>query len=486
MVASSSRLSPAAGARLCAVLFAACAAAAATDSEAASRKACTTAAAPAQPEAASMKRAQRAQGCGLLQHRMQTTAQDEQQLVAPLPNDTISEEYWSMINERISQHEHASAIAGGPTGNNAELVSGLSASAPEASNWSLDFGKYLGNMSMDRLFEKEKLTASGAEPWHEDAAAQFVAQCPMIMFDKEIYIEAPRCDREWGAWKDPADGFRPILAWKPRESGGIDFGVDSVVQGPGAVRYATLEQSVGVSAISFQLANCLDTIRYYVEEEVVKVNSISQGVSSTSTSHDLQESGVGFFYRYHINAPNGTEVAKTDLFRLNQDTFNVTMVSKSAATGALVVTAHRYGAWKKNEWRECDGTTRGWSVIMQMDPRDVRMATTVMDIRVAATAIVTLMAFRDESVDESSGITYIGVGHFFKSLFYSVLMLAIGVGIAASLLWYMRKQGIDAKLTRFFFKLEGAVLPKKAFVHYSRQTPFVKLRMNAPPAAPES
>lgn len=441
-------------------------------------------------------------GRGLLQQLVRATAQGSN-LVAPQPNDTIPQSYWNMIDERIDQYASQTTA---PTSVNEqptaepdpyeqiytasrpkssataedltpeEIANGVVVSGPSpAPDTALDafdedthergsgipivpYTMAVGARLMYGMTEKGTSTPA---PSQGDTSAQFVAQCPMIMFNTQLFIEAPRCGETWGAWQDPGDDYRPVLRWEPRSDGGINYGVDSVVHGEGAATYAKMKQDIGVSSVSFQLANCMSVTRYYVNEEVVKVNHVSQGITSTATNHDTQSSGEAYFYRYTIRAANGTDVAQTDLFRLNQNSINITMFNDEATSGAQVLTATRVGSWTGDKWKSCDGTRRGWQVTMQLDSREVDMVATVMDLRVAATAVINLMAYRDETVDSSTGTTSAGQGQLYKQLGIAILLLIIAFILFVALLAFCKAKGVDAKCRRFCFKLEAAFLPKR-------------------------
>mmetsp|Transcript_42040 Transcript_42040/g.91654 ORF Transcript_42040/g.91654 Transcript_42040/m.91654 type:complete len:490 (+) Transcript_42040:117-1586(+) len=415
-------------------------------------------------------------------------------LLAPLPNDTISAAYWQKIDSAIAdateatpapvvdkptpvpwqqvfsatdrgaeitaQDLTAEEIANGQivTSATASPMQDMSASAEKVGAHSVvPYDMQLGARIMYSFAPKP--TAS-PPPSQMMTSLQFVSQCPMIMFRDALYIRAPGCSSSMGQWVDPATQ-RTILRWSPHSSGGMDFGVDSVIQGNGSVNYASLKQQFSLNGFHFQLFNCLSVMRYSIEETVVKVSSLGQGVMSSIQEHDISTAREAFFYKYTIRHPNGTAVAETGLFRLNQNEVNINMIGDELTPGPLIATATRQGEWTSDSWRDCSGPKREWQVTFHLKDRDVELPTTVMDIRVASAAVVNLMAFRDETVSESTGTTTVGERSMGWQLLITILWCLLVLIIIVLILYYLRKKGWDVRLRRICFKFEAVVLPKR-------------------------
>jgi hypothetical protein len=299
---------------------------------------------------------------------------------------------------------------------------------------------------------------------------QFVAQCPMIMFNDALYISAPKCGSNMGMWEDPTSG-RSILRWQSMDGGGIQLGIDSVVGGNGSTLFATCQQQMSVTSTYFSLANCLGVLRYNIEETVMKVDHIGKGVTSTMQAHDISKTSEAFFYLYTIIAPNGTKVAQTSLYRMGQTNINVTLFDGDSATGALLATATKSGTWSASDWTACSSTPRTWDIAFQIDQREFNTVATVMDLRVATAAMLTLMAFRDQSISVKTGVTRQGE----KSMLEHIL-IAVLIGLIASLVCLlfsvvMKRKGWDAKARRICFKFEQAALPRRPAQHRAPSFP---------------
>merc|ERR1719356_1937492 len=235
----------------------------------------------------------------------------------------------------------------------------------------------------------------------------------MIMFNSGISMSAPRCGNSMGAWTDPMTG-RTILRWRPQTGGdgygGLRFGVDSCITGNGSVLYASANQEFSLSGTSFKLENCLNTLRYTIKEEVLSINHLGAGITSSMEAHDTNNIGQAYFYKYTIINNNGTAVAETSLYRSTENSVTITQINNEVSKGQLIATATRQGAWTGDQWGSCTGTPQPaphlWNVNFAITPLDVTMPTTVMDIRVAAAATFTLMAYRSMAASESgSGVS---------------------------------------------------------------------------------
>jgi len=316
-------------------------------------------------------------------------------------------------------------------------------------------------------------------PTQQIVSEQFVAQCPMIMFGSNVYISAPTCGDTMGEWEDPPTG-RSILHWQPQGAGGVRFGVDSVVNGNGSVTFATTDQQLSLEGTYFELNNCMKVMRYTIEQEVIKVNNIGIGVTSTVQEHDIHRTSQAFFYRYTIKAPNGSAVAQTSLYRMGQTQINVTMMTTRESEGgqqypegALLAIADKSGTWSGADWKQCTGgagTKRRWQVSFQLDERNFETVATVMDLRVATAAMITLMAFRDETTSVKTGVSRTGE----KSMLVHFFTAAV-IGIIAAFLFLvfvvvLKRQGWDMKCRRLCFKFERAAMPHRPA--FKRNAPY--------------
>jgi len=408
-------------------------------------------------------------------------------LYLPQTNDSLSAQYWAKVDFAIRSASQSSTQQPSASGQQMEPWKKIfSASAPvpvdrKTGGQGLQEFEYvtpapgmskqiegvkrvnvvpydmaLGARLMYGLAEKNTPTPP---PSQDAVSAEFVAQCPMIMFSDQLFVRAARCGNPMGEWTDPATN-RVVLRWNDRSGGaGLFFGVDSAVSGNGSVTFASLDQKFSVNQFYFELSNCLGTNRYTIQEQIMRVNNIGRGVSSTLQEHDYSTNRQAFFYKYVILSANGTTVAETSLFRRNQNVINITMLGDEVTTGALIATATRQGSWTQSGWRQCSGTKRQWNIDYPLSQRDFQSVATVQDIRVASAVAITLMAFRDESTS-STGIQRTGESHLIWSLLGSILYVILALFILALVcMCFYRFEG-DQKCTRLCFKLEAVFLPK--------------------------
>lgn len=430
-------------------------------------------------------------------------------LLVPLANDTLSAAYWNQVNQAIAaaarlttpppsfndppptaepdpwdkvfQASSVVTVVDSPQRaenlNNWELATpmppraevtatGALVSGSRAQTHSMPDKRFvsvvpydmqLGARIMSGLTEK----APGTPPPSQAIVDEtFVSQCPILMFGNSLSVRAPRCGSTMGEWADPTTN-RAVLRWDSNKKGGLRFGVDSAVTGPGSVLFADLVESLSIDRSVFNLYNCLNVKRYIIEESIIKVDHMAANAYTTMLDHDLGGTKEAFFYEYTIKHLNGSAVAKTTLFRLDQDMVNFTWFSNlESPVGKLIAVASRSGHWKRDQWRTCTENPRGW----QLNFTDAALfdtAASVMDLRLASAVVINLMAYRDEEVSADDGFQHIGQGELywsFLSWFFSVFLVAVAC-LALLLVCWIKE--IDKKLKRFCFRLEQVLLPKR-------------------------
>lgn len=427
-------------------------------------------------------------------------------LLVPLPNDTISAEYWTQVNEAIAQAARLTTPAPSfndplPTKPPSDWEKVFQASqvvtvvdSPQRSenlnNWEfatpmppraavtadgkvisgqgqdsqldrrhvsvVPYDMQIGARIMQSLSEKSPETPPPSQAVVDET---FVAQCPILMFADTLAVRAPRCGNPLGEWADPATD-RPILRWQPNNKGGLRFGVDSAVSGQGSALFANLQEKLSIDRNEFELFNCLNVKRYTVEESIVKVDHMAANAFTTMVDHDLSGTGQAIFYEYTIKHPNGSAVAKTTLFRLDQDTVNFTRFhDRESPVGDLIAVATRNGHWKRDQWRTCTDNPRGWQLTFTNADK-FETAASVMDLRVAAATVINLMAYRDEEVGKD-GFQHVGQGQLYWSMlsvFFSLFLSAVACLLVLLGCWIKE---YDKKMKRFCFRLEQVLLPKR-------------------------
>jgi len=415
--------------------------------------------------------------------------------VAPQANDTIPEEYWIKVNRMIAE---AALVTPRPPSRNdpappptqlpwqqvyaaSSDVTVLDTPQDQAvlNNWELatpmpvgadapletpqvvrsmgvvPYDMQIGARIMDGLSEHAPPTPPPSQTLVNEA---FVAQCPMVIFANQLSVRAPRCGADAGEWADP-DTDRVILRWKDDGKGGLNFGVDSVVTGDGSVNFASFTESFSIDKYIFHLYNCLGVKRYTVEEQVVRVDHMAAKAHSTMYDHDVANSREAIFYRYMIKNPNGTAVATTQLFRMGQDMLNISTYSEEQVGEKLIAIAQRSGHWKREQWRQCTGNPRGWDLTFPDEARTDTVAT-VQDLHVAAAAVITMMAFRDEAVGED-GFQHVGQAQLYWSLISSALLIIFAVAAFCVMLVLCRSYGYEKKCRRLCFRLEQVLMPRR-------------------------
>jgi len=323
-------------------------------------------------------------------------------------------------------------------------------------------------------------------PTQDATDMEFVAQCPMVLFNRDISIRAPSCNLTRGQWIDTSPlNTRTVLRWSPLPASGLRFGVDSALSGKGAALFADITQELTLNTYRFVLKNCLGVDRWHIEEYVYKVDSMGK-VSSTMELHDVNLNSVAYFYRYLIKKPDGVVVAESTLYRMDTKEVNFTAYSDGVNTGTLLATAKKLGSWEKDGWKECMAPTspRGWDIHFPVNelvkgfkagaqPNTTKPATqatqaTVQDIRVALAGAITLMGHRDENRG-TNGINTEGRNE-------QLTMFAGGITLGVMLLLLLcnfclvfKGSGLKDKLKKTLFDSEGAFLPKRP--HSTRAAP---------------
>jgi hypothetical protein len=304
------------------------------------------------------------------------------------------------------------------------------------------------------LSEHETATPPPSQSRVDEAV---VAQCPLLIMQDSVQVIAPRCDEEMGAWQDPNTG-RTLLHWRPGQRSGLKFGVDSIIRGAGAATYATLVEQISVRRHVFALQNCFDVTRFTIEEEIIRVDHMAPGAISTQFEHDGSLSARAIFYQYSIRFHNQTLVAKSNMYRMDASQVIFSIVDDMGVPRETLTIANRTGDWRRGEWRTCDNETRAWTVDFPTANSKFATMATVRDLRVATAAAVTLMAYRDENVNEN-GFPRAGQSFQVWLLFRTIISAIIVTLLVVGCVLIFLKRGYEKKLKRAFYKVEAALLP---------------------------
>lgn len=304
-------------------------------------------------------------------------------------------------------------------------------------------------------------------PAQEQVDASFASQCPMVMLSNEVFITPP-CEGGdgFGTWTDSLKP-RKMMRWKVNGRGGLDFNVDSAVTGPGSVNFATLAEKLTLTTNTFQLFNCMNVLRYTIEETITKVDQMAQAAQSTASDHDLGETSMAVFYQYLIRHANGSLMAQSSQYRLPETDINFTSFVPGSLHSETFAVAKRHGRWQGTDWHQCSDPQQGWNISFPSHKSSNLVAiATVQDLQVAATAVLTLLAWREESVSPD-GFQHAGQSSLYWSLVSTVLWILLVLFILAVLTFVFQKISCLPKCKRFFFRLEEVLLPKRP--HQVRQ-----------------
>merc|ERR1719291_451162 len=234
-----------------------------------------------------------------------------------------------------------------------------------------------------------------------------MSRCPMVVVDGEVRVRAARCGHRTGAWADVSGrAQRNVARWHANLQGGIDLTIDSALSGAGGVEYASVRRAWSLDNPVWRLSNCQAVDRYLVEESVIKL---------ISDVRDQQDGKYTYkvYYKYTLKHPNGTYVAETSLF--TSDGSRITLSTVGDEVTAPIAIATREGDWRGSEWTLCTDEPREWrlafpdaEVPSNANPfatqesiklHDYSLAT-LQDLRVAASAVFTLAAWRLEDLGE--------------------------------------------------------------------------------------
>ncbi|CAJ1355726.1 unnamed protein product [Effrenium voratum] len=271
----------------------------------------------------------------------------------------------------------------------------------------LPYGMALGAEVLYGMSEK---VPTQPLPPQEEVDASFQAQCPNVTFASEVFITPPCNGGGLGSWSE-SPGLRNLLRWSLNSKGGIDFGIDHALWGKGSISFASLKEKMTLNTVVFELFNCMNVMRYSIEETIVKVNHMAPGAQSTAVDHDVGETATAVFYQYLIKHANGTLVAETSQYRLPETEINFTSFVPGTLRSQTFALAKRNKRWAGTDWRTCEHS-QGWNISF---PLGAAGNATAQDLQVAAAAVLTLLAWREEHVS-SDGFEHEGQFYLYWSL----------------------------------------------------------------------
>jgi hypothetical protein len=330
------------------------------------------------------------------------------------------------------------------------------------------------------MFEATGAVTPTPPPSQDQTNMQFVAQCPMVLFNQNLSIRAPSCGLKRGRWIDPArvtpfaaqHGFdnRSVLRWEPLTAGGISFGVDSAIEGRGGAHFAEITQELTLSSYKYVMRNCVGVERWQFEEMVYRVDSMGK-VSSTMEMHDINMNSEAYFYRYLVRTGAGKLVAESTLFRMGSKQINFTEYNDDVGNnGKVLAIVDKQGQWQKEGWKQCMSPTspRGWHIYFTEEKMKSSSSATIQDLRLAMAGAITLMAHRDETRG-SDGINQEGSQAQERILLGGIMLVIMAGLLTINCCQVFRGSGLKDRLKKALFDTEGAFLPRGA--HSSRAAP---------------
>merc|ERR1719387_423033 len=380
--------------------------------------------------------------------------------IEPQPNDTLSEEYFNKVDRAINEHTTPAPA----------ILASASPSAPAAAPLT-PFRKvmsanqpYSTKLGASLLYEASADPNVNLPPTQLAVDALLVEQCPMLAFADKLFITAPRCQSTQGTWEESSG--RNILRW---ESSGtsvqsIRLALDSPTTDPddspnGTVDFVSIRRQAQMTRNVFEVITCKGTPVFTIEEKLTRVQKLGFG-DSTARPHNTAYDKVAYFSQYFVNHMNGSVLAKTNFFRLDEKSVNLTAV----ASGQILAQAVRTGNWKRSAWRNCTHNQRAWEVTFPGNVRDVDLPGTIRDLRVASTAAILVMALMDEArLPESQIVSASGM----RSLGWLVLTWFL-VGLCFALVPVMMFQILERTRLGESFRLsclrcQNCLLPQRVY-----------------------
>jgi len=314
----------------------------------------------------------------------------------------------------------------------------------------------LGAHIMSALSEKKPPQSL---PRQEDIDSQVLTRCPLCVLSDTLVVSAPKCGDKHGQWRVPGNSG-VMMRWTENALGGVTLKVDSAVEGNGAVLFADVREKFTWDKSNFLVTNCVGLPRYQVEENIVRMNKMSSIQSSGLDG--ARVTGEAFFYKYVIRSMNGTKLATTQMLKPATGEVNISLIdAETDDVTDVVATATRRGAWEQRQWVECTNDPRDWLITFPAYRGEQKNAlVTMQDIRVAAAATITLMAYRQEFIGEN-GIPNTGKWHMYWSFGKSILLIFVVI-IVTFWCWTVSFEAsmLNQKIQDTFKRLESSILPR--------------------------
>lgn len=419
---------------------------------------------------------------------------------APSPDSIIPQSYWDSVNSEIAQlakvtqapinlnaapttqpspwqsildamatvsvvdsAEKADSMNAWQSNTPSPGIGGALSAAGKQTQKEVSVVPYDMRIGAEIMYAISESPTSTPPPTQDFVDQTFNSQCPMVLFSSELKISAPHCSDTLGSWTSPVNN-QTVMRWSENSEGGLGFAVDSVITGKGSVPFAAIREQITWNQYRFSLDNCMNLNRFMLQESIVKVDHMSPNVDSTGTAHNTAQSKEAYFYQYIIYAPDGNPAAQTNLYRMDDSQVNITLVGNGDIDGKVFAVAKRKGSWKRDQWRECSLVERAWKLKFPLDGNSTfSTPATIQDLRLVAAAVVTLMAYRDESLNDN-GLQQDEDKQVIWHWVAKSALAVIGVLFALAVMAVLYAMGLVGILKKLCFKIETALLPKRAVV----------------------
>jgi hypothetical protein len=294
------------------------------------------------------------------------------------------------------------------------------------------------------------------------------------MFQNQLEILPPPCGKRQGSWIHP-DDQRVLMRWENDKKHGLRFAVDSAETGNGSVFFGRIEPKLSLRGYQFDLLNCNNKAPFRIEEEIIKVDKM--GKYDQSQPHDATNDKTQFLLKYTVISGDNKLLLETNRFRVGSNTVQFWTASgdglRTEKIFESVANASRSGAWKGREWRSCARTGRKWHLTFkEKDPLPdgpISAQATLLDARIAATAVLNLMAARDEDRSSETGFSDTGENELWLNLGKACLLALQVCLICCCCCVLCIVTGLKKKVQKILLELEHAAMSKGC--HNHREAP---------------
>lgn len=308
------------------------------------------------------------------------------------------------------------------------------------------------------MYELSAEVTQSPPPTQLATDARVARHCPMLMFPSSLSIGPPKCGIQQGYWDVPGERRQNILRWDSAGScvvSNINLAVDSEA-GNGTLQFMSLEHQLTWTGNTWKIHNCNGKATF----------TISRNLRLTQGGKD--------YFEYVIAHANGTDLAKSNMLHIGQNSVNIT----SLTSNMVVAEAQRHGKWTGKGWRNCTGKRQAWDMTFPGTVLDVDTPATSNDLRIISAVTVTLVALMDEvgPICGSEHISFWEAHNLGDMLWFALKLVLICIGIVIVpccfiMLCHETSLGDTSRL--FCLRLQLGLLPQK-MLHVKPRTQVIQ------------